>query len=491
MGRNCYIYELRGPDGLRVSFPLESAYRLVIDIRDHLANRLRQKNLMEHRLVERLVVGRGADARDIRHRVRITPVPSRGRADHNLSISTIAVECIHGGSVDADQLMQGIEGLRVVHGSRGNALDVVLTSTKKSAYGEWIERSSHVFRSVTPVVLPDVDGHRFGTLSERALSVRVSKRQRLSARVAQSLRHAHVRTRPSAIRVQREALQRGGIRAENFADGSRFSERSLWHLELRFRERVPGPLVLGNGRFCGLGVMQPSLTHSDVVSYEIVRNERFAARHRTVIIRSLRRALMAIARDLYGQVGLLFSGHYSDGRVDRSGHHAHIFIGADGGSIADEKIGRLFVAAPWAGDRRVNPLQRNQRQFDEVTGALAELTVGRLGRLTQLRGEAVEEGDPLLGPARQWRTESAYVATRNLKRHDDLIRSVKADLAIECNRRGFPTPIEIEVLEVVAGPHGGRPSARLKLRFADSIRGPLLLGRDSHLGGGLFHAVGL
>lgn len=52
---------------------------------------------------------------------------------------------------------------------------------------------------------------------------------------------------------------------------------------------------------------------------------------------------------------------------------------------------------------------------------------------------------------------------------------------------GFLEEIDIAGLHV--GPKGGRPTAKLTLRSAVAVRGPLLLGRNSHCGGGLFHAV--
>jgi CRISPR-associated protein Csb2 len=60
-----------------------------------------------------------------------------------------------------------------------------------------------------------------------------------------------------------------------------------------------------------------------------------------------------------------------------------------------------------------------------------------------------------------------------------------SELIGECLRRGLPRP-EVEVLELEAGPRGGGMMVRARLEFAVGVRGPLLLGRDSHMGGGLF-----
>ena len=59
------------------------------------------------------------------------------------------------------------------------------------------------------------------------------------------------------IRVQREPFEANGERAETFAEGKRFSKHRLWHVEIEFHEGIPGPLVIGDGRFLGLGIMAP------------------------------------------------------------------------------------------------------------------------------------------------------------------------------------------------------------------------------------------
>jgi CRISPR-associated protein Csb2 len=61
------------------------------------------------------------------------------------------------------------------------------------------------------------------------------------------------------------------------------------------------------------------------------------------------------------------------------------------------------------------------------------------------------------------------------------------DIAAECTRRGLPKP-EVELLDLSVGPRDG-VVARLRLRFAVAVAGPILLGRDSHKGGGLFEAT--
>lgn len=307
-----------------------------------------------------------------------------------------------------------------------------------------------------------------------------------------ALRHAGIRAAPTDIRVQREPFQRRGTRAEHFATGSRFSKHALWHVEIQFREPVPGPLVIGDGRFCGLGLMEPvtsGTSYADVLAFRLDGPRQFTAEDRTPLVRQLRRALMALARSGAGDVDRLFSGHEQDGRPDDAGHHAHVFVAADRVAAEGRPITRLVVAAPWAVDRSPRPTPVNQRRFfDEVVRRLTELRAGPLGRFDGLVAEAVHDGDPLFGPSSLWTGTTPYIATRNLKKRDEAAAFVKEDAIAECRRRSLPVPTNIEVLDVGAGPRGGRPAAMLRLRFAAAIRGPILLGRDSHSGGGLFHA---
>jgi len=60
-------------------------------------------------------------------------------------------------------------------------------------------------------------------------------------------------------------------------------------------------------------------------------------------------------------------------------------------------------------------------------------------------------------------------------------------VAAECNARGLPRP-EVEVVKLRRG-SAGRPAAEVRLTFAVAVSGPILLGQDSHSGGGLFDAV--
>ena len=472
---------------------LATAAPLLTGLRDAAAKRLQEAFPENAPLFEKLIIGRGAGPRDLARRIRLVPVPSIGTEHTDPSIRRVMVEVPAECPIRLDDLAWAFAGLPACDPETGESWSGHLVSTEDARMAERFTRPAREFRSITPVALPGAPRRRLGPSDTKSAGERSQEERAAAGSVVQALRHAGVRARPTDIRVQREPFQRRGVRTEQFAAGSRFSKHALWHVRLRFREAVTGPMVIGDGRFCGLGLMEPireSTNGSAVFVFRLHGQQPIAAGDRPALIRSLRRALMSLARDDSGGVGRLFSGHEPDGRSDSAGHHAHVFLAADGGGGDDGPMTRLIVAAPWAVDRRAGwPIGRQQRFFNEVVRRLTELRAGPLGRFDGLVAEPMSDGDSLLGPATHWTGATPYIATRNLKKRDDPAGFVKTDLLVECRRRGLPSPADVEVLDVMSGPRGGRPAATLKLRFATAVRGPILLGRDSHAGGGLFRAV--
>lgn len=64
-------------------------------------------------------------------------------------------------------------------------------------------------------------------------------------------------TDPSIRRVLVERLPDCPVRTEAFAEGSRFPARRLSHVRITFSAPLSGPLVIGDGRYCGLGILAP------------------------------------------------------------------------------------------------------------------------------------------------------------------------------------------------------------------------------------------
>ena len=482
-------FDIRAPDGGFVPQPLAATVPLLARLRDAAAQRLQRALPESGELYERLIVGRGAGRSDLAQRIRLIAVPSIGTEHTDPSIRRIAVEVPADCPIQFDDLRWAFAGL-LVTGVASIESDGRLVSGEDDRMVRRFARSATVFRSITPLAIPAATRRRVERPNAKRPDERSSEERSASASVAQALRHAGIHAQPTVVRVQREPFQRRGIRAERFAEGSRFSKHALWHVELRFNDPVTGPLLIGDGRFAGLGLMVPEVDASRVEVFEIdlAGQPAIAASERPALLRYLRRALMSLARDDMGRVDPLFSGHETDGGPARQGHHGHVFLAADGDADDQSSISRVLIAAPWTVDRGAASVAADRRRaFDTVVRRVKDLRAGPLGYLGGLVPRPVEDGDRTLRAARNWISVAPYTATKHLKKSEEAAEFVRADVMTECSRRGLPAPVGVEVSEARAGPRGGRPVANVKLRFATAVQGPILLGRDSHLGGGLFH----
>ena len=484
-------FEMRTSKGDFAPNALASAAPLLTALRDAAARRLQEALPERVELFERLIIGSGAGPQDLAQRVRLIPVPSIGTEHTDPSIRRIAIEVPADCPIRIDDLKWAFAGLPVSAPQPNESKESRLVSTDDARMAQRFAKPARAFRTITPVAIASASRRSAALGNGKSADERTREEHRAAGAVVQALRHAGIRAKPTDIRVQREPFQRRGVRAELFAAGSRFSKHALWHVQLRFQGAVLGPLMVGDGRFIGLGLLEPVTSGSSDGGVFVVRLGGalcVAQEDQAPLIRYLRRALMSLARDDAGRVDRLFSGHEQDGRPDSAGHHAHVFLATDSEARGDGHFTRLIVAAPWAVDRTVKPTERDRCLFDWVVRRLTELRAGSLGGFVGLVVETAGDGDPLLGPARRWIGKTPYIATRNLKRRDGAAPFVQADVVAECRRRSLPIPDQIEVLHVRAGSRGGRPTAVLRLRFATAVRGPVLLGRDSHAGGGLFHA---
>ena len=239
--------------------PLRLAAQLIAGLRDAAAAKLRASLPAQAALFDKLIVGRGAGPRDLELRVRMTPLPSIGAAHADLSIRRVMIDVPPQCPIRLDDLRWAFAGLAPCDPETGQAWPGRLVSTEDSRMADRFLRNGRIFRSLTAVALPTALRRRHGDEhgATKDAGERLGEEARAGSAVVQALRHAGVRVRPTDIRTQREPFQRRGTMAERFAHGSRFSKHALWHVELQFPRAIPGPLVIGDGRFCGLGVMAP------------------------------------------------------------------------------------------------------------------------------------------------------------------------------------------------------------------------------------------
>ena len=439
-------------------------------------------------LVERLVVGRGAGEADKAQRLRIIPLPSIGFEHADRAIRRVLIEVPPDCPIPAREIEWAAGAVHLGADQDGAIIDATRPQLVRAGDDEMLRHYGtggrahpvRVWRTVSPAVLPAHRPHGRTGGAERA----AGEAQAAHA-VRQALRHAGIVNDVETIAVQREPFERRGERADAFVSPTRLANRALHHVEISFRTPRAGPLLIGDGRYVGLGVMAPvARGWRDTMIFGLPQ-PRPATDDAPLLLRAVRRALMALARDSGRRVPRLFSGHEEDGAPARSGGQEHVFLAADDAD-GDGRIDRLLVAAPWTCDRSASPNEADRERFEEVVARLDELRAGRLGVLRLALLPANGADDPLLGPGRVWNSRTPYRPTRHAKRRADPAAAVAEDIVVECGRRSLPRP-DVKVLELAAGPGRGG-AARLRLCFAISVAGPVLLGRDSHQGGGLFAA---
>jgi CRISPR-associated protein Csb2 len=474
-------------------WPLTRAVELVTAVRDSAASRLKKHFPEKEALIERVLIGRDATEADKAARVRIAPLPSIGHTHADHAIRRVLVEVPPNCPLAAADIRWGFSVELAADDRTGEFISELVPAGDDSMLDHYgIDHPARVWRTVTPAALPQSTAR--GRIAPRGprdpaerkgAAERAKEQDSAAVAVVQALRHVGVGASGTAIRVQREPFAGYGGHAEGFAPGTRFAKQRLWHVEISFAQPVRGPLIFGDGRYLGLGLMQPVDAWHDVLVFGLAPDPRVAAADRGALLDAVRRALMSLARRGDGSVPRLFSGHEPDGAAAQSGRHEHVFLSA-ADLDADGYIDALIVSAPWRCDHSVRPNRDEASLFDRVVTSLELVRAGKLGIVSLLSPAAAEDAR-LVGPARVWESHAWYSPTRPVRRGDNPVDVLRRDAAAECQRRGLPMPI-LESLDH-SSDGCGHITGRLRMSFAVGVFGPIMLGRDSHAGGGLFLAI--
>ena len=480
------IYELREVDAESsfVARVLSESVQLVTEVRDRLAKRMVDGLPDQKANIERYVIGRNATNADKIARIKIVPIPSIGHPQSDMMVRRLAVYVPQLCPLSSKDLAWALAQVGWI--DENGIIASGLQCTSENSMVKRYEKQERSWQSVTPLALQTMQKYyiNFGRSDTEAKSGTERAKEEAYAihAVRQALVYAGVSTPPITISVQREPFDSRGKRAELFATSKRFPKEILWHVSIMFSEPITGPLLLGDGRYLGLGLMKPSESKHGILAFSIKEGLTDTTTP-LLVTHAARRAMIARVRDICNQRSLptYVTGHDADGSPARSGVHRHIAI------VADFPRRRFLYIAP-------NWLQRHVIRWQEVSKdhALVEqalrnmkvLLAGQAGRLVVTPAAVDLEYDPLFAPAQAWESVNDYHVTRHHRRLIDA-EALKVDVLAELRRRCWPIPKSIKVLSVQHGPRGSL-SGRLHIAFATSQSGPLLLGRTAHRGGGLF-----
>ena len=266
-GAHRLAFDLRTLDGLaRSRWPLGKVAQLVTMLRDAAVARLTGSLPHQAEVISASLVGaRPGQVRilEAEARIRIIPLPSVGTVHTDPAIRRVLVEVPASCPLPVADVVWAFEGLQPVDADSGEMGDCILVPTRYSGmagfYG--IEQSAGVlWQTVTPVAVPEsaarrrIDPARRQSEAKGSLE-RTSEEAAAKVAIFQALRHAKVDGKVESIEVRREPFLKRGIRAEEFAAASRFPKERLWHASITFARPMNGPMVIGDGRFQGLGLL--------------------------------------------------------------------------------------------------------------------------------------------------------------------------------------------------------------------------------------------
>jgi len=515
--RTSLMFELRArQDDKPWPWALRRTAALVEKLRDAAAARLHGGLPSHAHQIDSTLLGRRSSdgsTEPIAHRTQIVPLPSIGFEHADRAIRRFLVNVPSGAPLSAADIEWAFSGLDWTDPETGELSSVVVTKTDDHDMLKHYSFASRHFRSVTAVALPESAKRRRIEPSRqreetKTAQERLAEENRAVASVHTALRQAGVRGTAVRVQVQREPFDAKGSRAELFAEDTRFAKECLWHVEIELDRAVPGPLVIGDGRFLGLGIMAPVAAASaktssskpvdsvaavrkpvlippntdGFITLEVlgVREVTVTNREPIALARALRRALMARAQEVLGSASLprYFSGHERDGSKAYSEEPDHLAI------QWDEPRNRFLLIPPHLLERRAVTWRerRDLEILERAVEELVELRAGSAGRFRLQRG-SVSLDDVMLRASRSWTSLTPYAVTRHLKRVG-VEAAIVEDVRVECERRRLPRP-EVTVL-AARGVTGKGLEGEVRMEFAVAVGGPVVLGRSRYLGGGLF-----
>lgn len=492
-GAQWHLYDLRAntKGNPFQTWPQERVVSLVEQARDAAATRLSQALPDKTEEIERILIGRNAVQADKAQRVHLMPLPSIGHQHTNQAIRRLLLMVPSDCPLRFDDIEWAFSGL-MLHDE--NDRNSTLTSSDDLSmlrhYGLETGDSYRLWRSVTPVALPQSAARRridSNHMDEEAKpgSERVREEQQAYKAVIQALRHANIHTRTDSIRVQREPFSPQGSRVEAFSTGTRFAKERLWHVEIEFVEPIEGPLTIGDGRYLGLGLMAH---HERIIGTHIfnILGGLSDTANPEELARSLRRAVMARVQSQIGSsqpLASYFTGHEPDGRVLRRGNHEHLAFAAD----LDRN--RLIIISPHLLEFREPKAEEriHMAVLDLAMRDFTQLKAGKAGFLELHQATRPDDdSDPIFGCSRYWESISKYRPTRHAK-HCSPEEALLSDVRGEIKRLRLKGA-DAEIIKVTKGPKGGL-SGHVRLRFRNVQKGPILIGRSLHFGGGMFAKV--
>jgi CRISPR-associated protein Csb2 len=231
-----HVFALVDEDGDYRRFDSTDAMIVAAELR-HAAHTRAKQLKFDAVFTEGYVCGHPNGSHDKDNRFAYIPVPTLAPAGRDNDIRRVML--IQGRENSrADSLVRRLNGVSLSGKARLRPID----NPEKDGVIKKYTEASERWATVTPIVLP-------GHLNGRGLVRRQTKL------VLKSLAHTGIMTPVSEIRLQSEPIFPGAEQAGCYRVPEYLRHFTKTHAIITFSEPVIGPLVIGAGRYVGLGLM--------------------------------------------------------------------------------------------------------------------------------------------------------------------------------------------------------------------------------------------
>lgn len=486
----------RSESGTEGFCPVEPQHAALLSqaVRDALAERLTTAltargcpNSLQPSDVARLVIGRGAGPEDAFVRLRFAPSPSTF-PDGLIRRLLVVVPATF--PLAPDVIRRALDGLSVrVRLTPAIVVECTLASADLSEATEQamlarFKGPARIWRSVSPVLLS-----RTGAPFETSLRTALEQAGYADCTSYELRRTPYFPRQPRADAAWSLPRAPGGARW--------LADRRSSHAEIAFAAPVAGPLLVGDGRFLGLGLFQAVREEppgfAEVALYRVPPRAALRVASTIRVADATRRALMSGGGNLAE-----FSGHDAEGPLRDDPAHGHAFympFDRDGDGVIDQVAVYARLGFSDSGRERIEGLR-----WIRVQGIRHEIELACFGS-----PEEVTATCPLFGRSRLWRSATPYYRPRHRKRGDRELTELDVTARQLAGEWGLRRPGDVvpAVAWLEKPTHGSaqrfddvrkesdkwaadRRGAWLELNFPTEIVGPIALGRSAHFGLGVF-----
>jgi CRISPR-associated protein Csb2 len=196
--------------------------------------------------VKSFVAGHRSEGQNDHMQLSYVPLPSIGHEHADAMIRRVMITAPFGCEAELCHLAAQIDGEQLC--PEGSGAGPVLDSVRSDGVTRQYMGPSKVWASVTPVILPGHDDHKPGK------TIKLIERALIQSGIEQGCRFTwgplpNFNNCLTAFKYDRSGRRAGYFRPDHL------NGLTAAHIRITFEHPVTGPLMIGAGRHCGLGVM--------------------------------------------------------------------------------------------------------------------------------------------------------------------------------------------------------------------------------------------